>query len=75
MRRPPTGCSTWPRDLRQVAEDTVENEIRRSESGALCSPGGNTLRSCFLDQPILVDNQRIVDVADLARWVEHNPRT
>ena len=34
MRRPPTGCSTWPRDLRQVAEDTVENEIRRSESGA-----------------------------------------
>jgi hypothetical protein len=53
-----------PNAITLTSEDTVENEIRRSEYATLCSPGGNALRPCFLEQPNLVGNRRIVDVAD-----------
>jgi AAHS family 4-hydroxybenzoate transporter-like MFS transporter len=44
-----------PNAITLTSEDTVENEIRRSEYAALCSPGGNALRPCFLEQGVTAD--------------------
>jgi hypothetical protein len=49
-----------PNAITLTSEGIGENQMRRSEYAALCSPGGNALRPGFLEQPNLVGDRRIV---------------
>jgi MFS family permease len=49
-----------PNAITLTSEDIGESQMRRSEDAAVCSPGGNALRPCFLEQPNLGGDRRIV---------------